>query len=267
MEFDDLKHAQRERLIYLDQCFTWRGIANRRDLTRRFGVSSAQAAIDFRLYLERSKTPPEYDPVRKAYLATDAHQPLVSSTLNQAFESVLAPDGDPVPATLPQPVRHANAKIIALLYQSLNARRALHIRYTSMTTGTDDGQWILPTNFSSDGEAVHLRAFSFKHREYRDYLPIRIDPGSTFETRSVTEELPDDKDWDTRTRIWLRPRKALSPRQAAAVRREYGFDGETLCVETTKALEFYFNRRWGLDLPGARLERVRTEYKPTPKRT
>lgn len=55
-------------------------------------------------------------------------------------------------------------------------------------------------------------------------------------------------------------RREGSPRQAAAVRREYGFDGDTLCVETTKALEFYFNRRWGLDLPGARLERARTEY-------
>src|SRR5690242_5403362 len=95
MEFDDLKHAQRERLIYLDRCLTWRGMANRRDLMVRFGISSAQAALDFRLYLERAKkTPPVYDPVRKTYLAAEGHQPLVPSSLIEAFDAVLNPEDE-----------------------------------------------------------------------------------------------------------------------------------------------------------------------------
>jgi len=260
VEFDYLKHAQRERLIHLDQCLTWRGTANRRDLTERFGVSTAQAAIDFRLYLERSKTPPHYDAARKTYVASDKHKPLVPFTLIQAFDSVLAPVHEPGRASLPQPVRRANARIIARLYQAMSAGLALNIRYTSMNSASDEQQWILPTNFSSDGESVHLRAFSFRHGEYRDYLPIRVDSGSKFDTRPVTEAIPEDRDWHTVTHIWLRPRKDLSPRQAAAVRREYGFDDDLLCVETTKALEFYFDRRWGLNQPGARLERARTDY-------
>ena len=52
----------------------------------------------------------------------------------------------------------------------------------------------------------------------------------------------------------------VTPEQAAAVRREYGFKGEFLCVETRKALEFYFDRRWGIDQKGARLEKSRTDY-------
>jgi hypothetical protein len=44
------------------------------------------------------------------------------------------------------------------------------------------------------------------------------------------------------------------------VRTEYGFEGELICVETRKALEFFLDRRWGLDQEDARLERVRTEY-------
>ncbi len=51
MTLDSLKHAQRERLIFLDRCFTWRGMANRRDLIERFDISMAQAALDFRTYL------------------------------------------------------------------------------------------------------------------------------------------------------------------------------------------------------------------------
>jgi hypothetical protein len=33
-------------------------------------------------------------------------------------------------------------------------------------------------------------------------------------------------------------------------------------VETRKALEFFLDRRWGLDEKGARLERVKTVYEP-----
>jgi hypothetical protein len=46
------------------------------------------------------------------------------------------------------------------------------------------------------------------------------------------------------------------------VRREFGFDGEWLRIETRKALEFFISRRWGLDTKGARLELAKIEYRP-----
>ena len=51
----------------------------------------------------------------------------------------------------------------------------------------------------------------------------------------------------------------LSPAQAAVVRREYGFNADLLKVEMRRALEFYFDRRWGLHEPEPRLEKVKTE--------
>lgn len=261
MEFDDLKYAQRERLIFLDRCLTWRGMANRRDLVARFGISVAQAALDFRLYMERAReTPPIYDPVRKTYLAAEGHKPLAPAGLTEAFETVLSGDEKELSAALPRPVRRADPAIVSRLFQAMKNRQALHICYTSMTSGADAGQWIAPAQFASDGEAVHLRAFSFKHQEFRDYLPIRIGQDSSFETRTLSEPLPLDTDWITRAKIWLRPKASLTPEQAAVVRREYGFMGKYLCIETRKALEFYFDRRWGLDQEGARLERVRADY-------
>lgn len=261
MDFDDLKHAQRERLIFLDRCFTWRGTANRRDLVARFGISAAQAALDFRLYMERAReTPPTYDPVRKTYLAADGHMPLVLSSLTEAFETVLVASENEFSAALPRPERRADAAVVSRLYQALKNRLAIHIQYTSMASGADAGQWIAPTRFTSDGESVHLRAFSFKHKEFRDYLPVRIDQSSKFETRISTNPLPFDEAWYTRCKIWLKPKTGLTFEQMAVVRREYSFKGEFLLVETRKALEFYFDRRWGLDQLGARLERVKTEY-------
>lgn len=262
MSFDDLKHAQRERLIYLDRCFTWRGMANRRNLIKRFGISEAQAALDFRTYLDLVPTAPAYDNVRKSYIAADGHEPLSPSTLTEAFEVVAERDGDMAMAVLPRPERKADPSTVARLYQVTEAGRALHIRYTSMSSGRDEGQWVAPVRFTSDGESVHFRAFSFKHDEYRNYLPIRISLKSSFDQKELEGRLPEDVDWNTKAIIWLRPRSTLSDDQARVVRREFGFDGELLRVETRKALEFFFSRRWGLAEDGARLEVVRTEYEP-----
>lgn len=261
MAFDDLKHAQRERLIHLDRCLTWRGMANRKDLMRRFDISTAQAALDFRVYLDRAReTPPIYDPVRKTYIAAINHKSLAPSCLTEAFDILLNEDEAGLSSILPQPVRKAEPKVIAVLHQAMRAGEALFITYTSMTSGADDGQWIAPTHFTSDGESVHLRAYSFKHGDYRIYLPIRIEPNSSFERQSLVEPLPEDRDWQTRAIIWLRPKSDLSPEQANVAMREFGFDGPMLRVETRKALEFFFDRRWGLNERGARLERAKTEY-------
>ncbi|MBL0371909.1 hypothetical protein JJB09_07695 [Rhizobium sp. KVB221] len=91
------------------------------------------------------------------------------------------------------------------------------------------------------------------------HVPERIASGSSLKTRKL-EELPFDRDWHTIARISLRPHRNLSQEQAAAVRREYAFDGDVLVVETRKAIELYADRRWNLDRDEARLERVGTEY-------
>ena len=268
MTIDDLKHAQRERLIFLDRCLTWRGMANRKDLVERFGISTAQAALDFRTYLGLApRTPPVYDTTRKTYIAAKDHEPLAPCSLTDAFDILVREEsGERAPAQfLPRPLRKADPEIIARLYQAVKAGKAVHVRYTSMSTGDDEGQWIAPTRFTSDGESVHVRGYSFKHQDYRNYLPIRIEPDSTFSERDLTDPLPHDVDWHTGAIIWLRPRSDLSTRQADVVRREFGFVGDLLRVETRKALEFFFDRRWGLNVKGARLERAKTDYGPIHK--
>lgn len=264
MTLDDLKHAQRERLIFLDRCLTWRGVANRRDLIERFGISTAQAALDFRVYLDLATEAPIYHPARKSYLAANNHEPLAPSTLTEAFD-VVADEREGFPSSiLPRPERKADPATVARLYQAMRSGIALHVCYTSMSSGEGKEQWVAPTRFTSDGESVHFRAFSFKHGEYRNYLPIRIDPASSFEQKYLDYRLPEDGDWNTKAVIWLRPRSGLSKRQVEVVRREFGFKDEFLRVETRKALEFFFSRRWGLDIEGARLERVKIEYEPIP---
>lgn len=260
MTLDDMKHAQRERLLFLDRCFTWRGRANRRDLTARFGVSVAQAAIDFRTYLALAGAQaPEYDAEKRTYTARPDHRPLAAETLKDWEAAVRERPVDEF-CELPPLERANEPEIVARLSRAIADGLAVQIRYISMKSGDDGLQWIVPTCFASDGERIHVRAFSFKHGTHRDYVPARISANSSFATRPAPVPLPFDADWHMIARIKLAPRKSLSPEQAKAVRREYGFRGETLVVEIRKALEFYVDRRWGLKQEGARLERVGVEY-------
>ena len=260
MTFENLKYAQRERLIYLDKCFAWRGVANRSDLIDQFGVSTAQAALDFKAYLEGAKRkPPIYDAGRKTYLASEQHESLFQETLYDDWAAIVSEGSTHRFDALPKLTRKSDATIVSKLYRAMVESHAIELRYISMTSGSKTKQWVAPTRFASDGERVHLRAFSFKHKEYRDYIPIRVDEKSSFQTRALDGNLPQDTEWNTLIRIYLIPKSGLSLAQVKAVKREYGFKGDSLCVETRQALEFYANHRWGLDQPNARLERSFTE--------
>jgi hypothetical protein len=230
-------------------------------LINRFGVSTAQAALDFKAYLERAiETPPIYDAVLKTYLTTPGHQSLFPDSLHQNWTRIISDSGPDRFVELPRLNRLSDPSIMARLYRAMAEKREIQIQYTSMTTGKDNGQWIAPTRFASDGERIHVRAFNFKHDEYRDYVPVRIGAGSSFITRALEAKLQRDLDWETIARIHLVPKAGLTENQIKAVRREYGFKNESLCIETRKALKFYADRRWGLDQLNTRLERSITEY-------
>lgn len=256
MKLDDLKHAQRERVLYLDRCLTWRGTSNRRDLVERFGISHAQAALDFRAYLavRADRAPPVYDAAQKTYVAAEGHEPLLPSSEQDGYSVLADASEDGIPTALPALPKQSDARVCARLHGAIRDRRAVHVCYTSISSGADEGQWIAPVRFISDGESVHVRAFSFKHDTYRHYAPIRVDPNSTFRMRDLDTPLPKDVDWLTRADVYLRPKSGLSSAQAAVVRKEYGFNREYLVITTRKALEFFITRRWGLENPGTRLE-------------
>jgi hypothetical protein len=261
MTLDDLKHAQRQRLLFLDRCFTWRGLARRRDLIDRFKISIAQAANDFRTYLSLIlENAPVYDTQLKAYIAARDHQAIAASSMLDIFAVLDTVSENEISAALPRAKRSLDPHLATVLYGAISKQRKIRIAYTSMSSGETDPQWVAPTRFIFDGENIHFRAYSYKRNEYRNFHPARIEPEDDFQMDEIVEPLPQDSEWDTLRVIWLKPSKHLSPAQAAVVRREYGFTDDYLKVEVRQALEFYLDRRWGLTEPQARLERVPIEH-------
>lgn len=258
MEAQDLRRTVRSRLAYLDQCFRWRGQANRRSLTRKFGISPAQAAVDFREYLARCREPvPLYDAVRKTYVASDRHVGLEDAGDLPPMLEVIADGAADRFDALPMPCRQCPATVMRRLYQAMDRSHRIEIDYVSMSSGRTTSQWIAPARIGFDGERLHFRAWSYRHDEWRDYLPVRVSDDSSFTSEPLPAPLPRDEDWENMLSVRLRPRADLSPEQQRTAISEYGFDGrDALAIEVRAALAFYLDRRWGIDLPGSRLERV-----------
>jgi len=260
MNLKDLKHAQRERLVFLDKEFVWKGRAKRKNLIDEFGISTPQAALDFKVYLSHlPKNALRYDTSLKAYFVASKYQPLFSEQSLKPAQSLITQRLDREQGSLPSLRRQADPYILARLSRAMSNDEILSLRYISMSSGDEDIQRIAPTCFASDGERLHFRAFSFKRNDYRDYLPARIREIDEDESSSLNNSLPKDEDWHKTSLIWLKPKASLSRAQKTAVEQEYDFVDGALCIPVRHALDFYTNIRWGLDLPSARLEREKTE--------
>lgn len=263
MAFDDLKHAQKERLKYLDRVLFWDGTATRSTLMEKFGVSNPQAALDFKAYLRTSGPDAiTYDRSSKRYVTTDSFKRLCGEASTDEVASLLQANGFQFFDALPDLQRVQNVRVFRPLYQALKRNLAIKICYQSMRSLEPENRWIIPQRFASDGVRLHLRAWCCARSGFRDFVPARIDPDRSFETKAIESEVPKDTDWHTWSILTLKPHHSFSDFQKKVIRTEFGFVSDTLEVRVRKALEFYTKRRWGLDQDNPRLEVVACRHEP-----
>lgn len=211
------------------------GSASRRPRRRSTSASiSPAAASRFRLRH-----------VRKAYVASDRHLGLEDASDLPPMLDVVADGAGERFDSLPTPDRQCPANVMRHLYRAMDRNLRVEIDYMSMSSCRTTSQWIAPAGIGFDGERLHFRAWSFRHRQWRDYVPVRVSDASTFATEPLAERLPRDEEWETIVRVALRPRSDLSEeQQQQAAREEHGFDGkELVVVETRAALAFCLDRR------------------------
>lgn len=256
MSADAPRFAQETRLKYLDALLFWEGRANRSDLIDKFQISPAQAALDLKSYLESGKSGSvTYDTRAKRYEATIKFKPLFGLPSPEEWlkgeRRTLADQID----VLPTLGRHTDVMMLARIYRAIRDKAALQIGYQSMTDVEPKIRWIAPHALASDGLRWHARAYCVLHQDYRDFVLSRmaIPSGSKIIQERPAGDLPPDQEWNNAVELVLVPAASLSVAQAAAIRREYGFDQAALTVRIRQALLFYALRRWGLDRQDSRL--------------
>jgi len=246
-----LRHGAMDRLRFIEARLFWEARINRADLIDAYGVSPAQAAIDFKEYLKFAGPGVAYDGRLKAYVTTEAFHTAFGEPDAGAALMNFAAEGDPLLARLPTLERPLDPFIAARMRLAAKNAERVRVVYQSFTNPELKTRWIAPARLVSDGERWHARCYCYEHAEWRDFVLARI---ASIQKAEPAGNIPEDREWASICRLVLKPSAKLSEGQKATVIREYAMKAGRLVVAIPRAMRIYAIRRWGLDRDTTRLD-------------
>jgi hypothetical protein len=259
----DLRWGVEKRLEFIEFQLFWEGGVNRADITKCFGVSVPQASKDLAQYQLLAPENIAYDRSRKRYFATADFSPRFMkpdadrylSQLRSIADGVLFPQetwlAEPPPfEAVPTLRRHVNPEILRAALDAIRTRKALEIRYQSLSVNRPQPmwRWISPHAFAFDGYRWHVRAFCHIDRTFKDFLLPRF-----LKTRNTAEaEAGRDEDfiWNEVITVTLKPHPGLTDDQKRIVSQDFGMIDDRLDVPVRLALLNYLLKRLHLNFGG-----------------
>jgi len=253
-----------ERLRFIEVCAWWKGIINRQDLGRLFGVSMAQASSDLQRYLDLNAGAFVYNLCEKRYeAAAEMRCVMTSPRLEEAVARFLGGEargvrvgwseegeGSERVSVLRMPLREAGVEVERRVFLAVLNGLRVKVRYASVNSGREEWRWLRPHALGHNGARWHVRAWCEQHEEFRDFTLSRI---AEVEWSREHTELPlADKDWDAWVTLRVSPHQELSADQRKAVERDYAMRNGVLKITVRKAMEGYLRERLGLVMADGR---------------
>lgn len=258
----------KQRFEFIEWHAFWNGRVNRRNLEERFGISTPQASADFRRYQEAAPDNIDYDASEKSYVASPGFRPqflrlsperylrqLEAMRTKAIVKSETWFDELPPYATLPDINRDPSAPTLRRILAAIRQGHALNINYASLSGKRVRKIW--PHALANDGYRWHVRALSFDHSDFRDYVLARV--LSVGELEPCKVDPADDLEWQTECELKLTAHPNLNADERAAVEQGFRFEGHELTIRTRLALAFYFIRRNDLDFRDNNVPPQRTQ--------
>lgn len=253
-------HAQRERLAFIDFCLYYFGEVSKPDLLRQFAVGSASCTRDFTLYRELAPENLELSHQTKHYHIRPGFEPLFDhdpesllSRLSQGLEegvSRLSPPGEHCVDAIH--LIHPARDIIASLMRAITQRRAVRVRYVSLSSGETERE-LVPHVLVNNGHRWHVRAYDRRHGEFRDFVTTRLLQVGELAPAPRSELREADHAWQRQLTLTLIPHPKLAHPEAIAL--DYGMTQGALTLTVREALVGYLLQQWRVDCsPDARLD-------------
>ncbi|MFL7009580.1 WYL domain-containing protein [Enterovibrio norvegicus] len=252
-KLDELSHAQRERLAFIDFCLTYFGEISRADLIAKFQTGLAAATRDFSAYKELAPDNMELIHQTKLYSRKETFVPIFEHESQTVLAGLSQGFGDGLMAshklssaceeqkTLIEPSTSSLSEIM----RAITAQKCLRVKYVSLTSGTKT-RTIVPHSLANSGKRWHVRAFDRNSNTFRDFvitrflsLTISDDAVAEFETKSA------DKQWNRIVDLTLVPHPKANFIQA--IELDYGMVGGEVQVEVRAALAGYVLNYWMVD--------------------
>jgi predicted DNA-binding transcriptional regulator YafY len=256
------------RLEFIEFRLYWEGRVNRTDLVRQFNISLQQASADLTRYQELAGDNIQYDKTAKTYIAASTFQPAIFTPsadtyfarLRMLAANVLVRedswlDRSPPFAAVPLLRRRIEPDVARRILIASRRREAIHIQYQSFSTPEPIWRWIAPHACGFDGFRWHVRAWCYKHDDFRDFVMSRI--FSCTDTRASSIDQHKDIEWSTIVSLLIGPHPDLEIGIRKAIELDFGMNDGCLEIRLQLALVYYFERLHGLDLdpqciPGSR---------------
>ncbi|WP_233874479.1 WYL domain-containing protein [Paraburkholderia adhaesiva] len=244
---DDLPLTVLQRLMHVERCLFWRGELQRADLVDTFGINPVQAAMDFRVYMERYPGNMDYNKSRKRYLPLPGFRPqLIEPVTLDEFTSIPSPL-IPV-ATWPLPKRRATPHVLLAMVAAVRERQKIEVQYQSMTGDKPTWRWLSPHAFASDGERWHVRAYCHTRGEFLDFVLGRI--LATRHNKPSEIDSARDQKWHTLVEVVVTPNPDLGPGKRQAIAAEYDLPPTSMeaTLNLRQSMLFYVKAKFDPEL-------------------
>jgi predicted DNA-binding transcriptional regulator YafY len=255
---ENLKWEQRQRLTLLEATVFWSGALSTSILTRRFGISRVQASKDLTLYQSLCPGNIHYDKSLKRYVIDKDFKAAFMAGTAAEFLQILkvrqgSDDGalialaDNLPAfeVLEPTLRQINQAILQAINQAIVAGKEVRVRYQSMSRAETVEHRLCPHALVFDGLRWHVRAFSYTHNAFRDFVLARM---LSTELGSFAEQnASGDLAWQKQVPIKIGAHPGLSDAQRKVVEFDYGMVNGVLERTVRVALIPYFLRIMRID--------------------
>lgn len=253
MQLENLNHAQRERLAFIDYSLEFFGQIARADLIQKFGTGLASCTRDLSLYRELAPENAVLMHENKRYVRSDAFRAIFEHNPESVLRSLAKGFGDGF--SLPQEesprcfdairLVHPKPEIVSAIMRAIYSNSAIVCQYESLSSGTTKRE-LVPHAIVNNGHRWHVRAFDRKSKEFRDFVCTRFKRIELQETEPKNNELADmDTAWNTLCELRLVPHPSLS--HSKAIEMDYGMTKGTLELEVRAALANYLLRQWNVD--------------------
>lgn len=247
------------RYRFIEIVAQWEGRLTTNHLCNSFGIGRQQASKDINAYL-RDIAPGNlhYDKYLKGYAPSTIFTPKLTTGVADEYLHVLSRTKDIAHTfeglnlgfahteMLQAPLRQVEPGILRALVQAAREHKRVEIGYTSIASAVVEERIIAPHTLVCTPIRWHVRAYSEKHRDYRDFVLSRFAGVPEFFGESKNT-LAEDKLWNTEVVLQIKPDSRLSLAQQCIVEKDFGMTDGCLLVKTRAPLVEYMLRTFNID--------------------
>ncbi len=230
----------------------WEGRLTTNHLCHGFGIGRQQASKDINTYLrELAPDNLSYDRHLKGYVPTRDFRPVVTQgnsdeyldllarnqSLSQTFESLDV--ALPASTVLAVPKPMAEPSVVRALVAATRQGRRIEAEYFSLSRPEGNRYLIEPHTLVYSGQRWHLRGWSERDSEFRDFVLSRFRGTPAILNERSRHTIHQDDLWNRQVTVELRPDRRLTPDQQAIIARDFGMSGRRLTLQTRAALVGY----------------------------